>query len=93
MIFTWRVSVRSGAVTNDGRLSRRAASDLFRSELDRASLALGDNPALGLRYEPKAGVRRLLPPRTRSHIYFVEESDRVLVVAIWGANRGRGPDL
>jgi plasmid stabilization system protein ParE len=75
------------------RTNRRAAPDLFTSELDRASLALGDNPGLGLRYEPRPGVRRLLLSRTRYHVYFVEEHDRVLVVAVWGANRGRGPDL
>jgi plasmid stabilization system protein ParE len=49
--------------------------------------------SLGLRHEPRAGVRRLLLRRTRYHIYFVEEPHRVLVVAVWGANRGRGPDL
>jgi plasmid stabilization system protein ParE len=75
------------------RANRRAAPDLFTNELDKASLTLAENPALGRRYEPRPGVRRLLLPRTRYHVYFVEESERVLVVAIWGANRGRGPDL
>jgi plasmid stabilization system protein ParE len=75
------------------RTNRRAAPDLFTKELERALLALEDNPALGLRYEPKPGVRRLLLRRTRYHIYFIEEPHRLLVVAIWGANRGRGPAL
>jgi plasmid stabilization system protein ParE len=75
------------------RANRRAAPDLFISELDRVTLALEDNPALGVRYEPKPGVRRMLLRQTRYHLYFVEEVERVLVVAVWSAYRGRGPSL
>jgi plasmid stabilization system protein ParE len=75
------------------RANRRAAPDLFTSELEKATLALEDNPALGLHYEPRPGVRRMLLRRTRYHIYFVEEGERVLVVAVWSAYRGRGPSL
>jgi plasmid stabilization system protein ParE len=75
------------------RANRRAAPDLFASELERVILALVDNPALGLHYQPRPGVRRLLLRRTRYHLYFVEEVERVLVVAVWSAYRGRGPSL
>ncbi len=75
------------------RANRSAAPDLFTNELERASLALEDNPALGVPYQPKPGVRRMLLRRTRYHLYFVEEPRRVLVVAVWGANRGRDPSL
>ena len=75
------------------RANRRAAPDLFTNELDRSTLALADNPALGLRYEPRSGVRRMLLRRTRYHLYFVEEIERVLIVAVWSAIRGRGPNL
>ncbi len=73
--------------------NRSDARDLFTSELDGATLALEDNPALGVGYDPKPGVRRMLLRRTSYHLYFVEEVERVLVVAVWSANRGRGPSL
>ena len=40
-----------------------------------------------------AKVRRLLLRATRNHVYYVEMADHVLVVAIWGAVKGSGPDL
>jgi hypothetical protein len=30
---------------------------------------------------------------TRNHVYYVERDDHVLVVAVWGAVKGSGPDL
>jgi plasmid stabilization system protein ParE len=75
------------------RANRMAAPDLFAAELERVILALADNPALGLHYEPRPRVRRMLLRRTRYHLYFVEEVERVLVVAVWSAYRGRGPSL
>ncbi len=75
------------------RKNRQAAPDLFASELDQALRALEDAPALGVRYEPRPGVRRLLLKRTHYHLYFVEQTDRVYVAAVWSAYRGRGPKL
>jgi plasmid stabilization system protein ParE len=74
--------------------NRPAASTLFVDELDRALAMLGDMPALGTVY--RAGsqtIRRLLLRRTQHHVYFMPEDDRVLVVAVWSAFRGRGPKL
>ncbi len=45
------------------RANRRAAPDLFANELDKVTLALEDNPALGLHYQPRPGVRRMLLTR------------------------------
>lgn len=76
------------------RSHRLAAPDLFTDELARALTALGDPLALGTVY--RAGTktaRRLLLRRTHYHVYFVEESTRVYVVAVWCAFRGRGPKL
>ena len=75
------------------RENRPAAPDLFANELDQALIALEGAPGLGLRYEPKPGIRRLLLPRTSYHLYFVVQADRVYVVAVWSAYRGRGPAL
>jgi plasmid stabilization system protein ParE len=74
------------------RENRRHAPNLFMNELDDALLALSEMPTLGTRYEAKS-VRRLLLRRTHYHVYFVQESDRVYVVAVWNAFRGRGPRL
>ena len=51
-------------------------------------------PTLGTRYDAgKRTVRRLLLPRTHYHLSFVVEPDRLYVVAVWSAFRGRGPTL
>jgi plasmid stabilization system protein ParE len=55
---------------------------------------LADAPGVGKRYAHRAGgVRRVLMRSTRNHVYYVEQEDRVLVVAVWGAVKGAGPDL
>ncbi len=51
-------------------------------------------PGAGKRYpHPDAEVRRVLMRTTRKHVYYVERDDHVLVVAVWGAVKGTGPDL
>jgi len=75
------------------RENRQAAPDLFTNELDQALLTLEDTPTLGVRYESRPKVRRLLLKRTHYHLYFVEEAERVYVLAVWSAFRGRGPRL
>jgi plasmid stabilization system protein ParE len=75
------------------RENRRAAPDLFTDELDQVLRALRDTPTLGVRYEPKGEIRRLLLKRTHYHLYLVEEPERVHVLAVWSAFRGRGPRL
>jgi hypothetical protein len=42
---------------------------------------------------PRPGVRRLLLKRSHYHLYFVEQADRVFVVAVWSTYRGPGPRL
>jgi hypothetical protein len=39
------------------------------------------------------GVRRVMMRKTRHHVYYVEREQYVLVVALWGAVKGSGPDL
>lgn len=75
------------------RENRQAAPELFADELEHALLALQDTPALGARYAPRSKVRRLLLKRTHYHLYIVEETERVYVLAVWSAFRGRGPRL
>ena len=72
----------------------RQAEDLFTDELEVTLAALGETPTLGTKYEcGRPGVQRLLLPRTHYHLYFVRDPNRVYVLAIWSAFRGRGPRL
>jgi plasmid stabilization system protein ParE len=78
--------------------NRRAAPDLFREELRAALATLSESPAAGTPYRISSGVagmRRILMPRTRYHVYYVvtDEQRRVLVHAVWHTARGRGPRL
>jgi plasmid stabilization system protein ParE len=75
------------------RENRPSAPDLFADELEQALGALESSPRLGVRYEPRPGVRRLLLRQTHYHLYFLEEEERVYVLAVWSAFRGRGPRL
>lgn len=75
------------------RENRPGAPDLFTNELEAALLTLELAPAPGARYEPKPPVRRVLLRRTHHHLYFIEDGVRVLVLAVWSAFRGQGPQL
>lgn len=77
------------------RANRPSAAELFVDELARAFTMLAEAPAAGVRYSRSKvpGVRRLLLPRTRYHVYYVQHEDVVLVLAVWSAVRGRGPHL
>lgn len=77
------------------RENRPAARLLFDEELAEAFELIRSIPDIGLSY-PVAGrdYRRLLLPRTRYHVYYrLVAEDRLRIVAIWSAVRGRGPAL
>ena len=76
------------------RSNRDKAPDLFEQELSLACRMLSVAPGVGRRYaHPVADVRRLLLRSTRNHVYYVEQEERVVIVAVWGAIKGSGPDL
>jgi plasmid stabilization system protein ParE len=76
------------------RRNRLGAPDLFTTELAATLVALTETPTLGVEYRARtATVRRVLLRRAHYHLYFVVEADRVFVVAVWSAFRGRGPRL
>lgn len=39
------------------------------------------------------GVRRVPLRATRNHVYYVATAEAVLVLAVWGAVKGAGPEL
>ncbi len=77
------------------RENRLASPDLFAQELANACATIAAAPEVGHRYpHPNvAGVRRLVMRATRHHLYYVMGDEAVVVVAVWGAIKGSGPDL
>lgn len=79
------------------RAHRPEARGLFAEELRDTQRRLVEKPDLGQVFVHRGGVpvRRLLMERTRNHVYYeVHESERVImIVALWGAVKGSGPDL
>jgi len=76
------------------RRHREKAPDLFEQELALALRAIAAAPHAGKRYPHRSGrVRRVVMRATRNHVYYVEEPDHVLVVAVWGGVKSGGPDL
>jgi hypothetical protein len=77
--------------------NRPSAPTLFDEELRLAIERLKESSTIGLVYETVNGeiVRRMLLPRTAQHLYYAVDSSTgvVLVHAVWGARRGRGPKL
>jgi len=76
------------------RAHRDKAPELFEQEIAIAFRTISAAPSSGKRYaHPAAEVRRVLMRSTRNHVYYVERNDHVLVLAVWGAVKGGGPDL
>ena len=77
------------------RRNRTDSPDLFSWELRDAFSMLEVAPRSGKLYrrsEPK-GIRRLLLPASRNHVYYLVGTEAVLVLAVWGSVKGSGPDL
>lgn len=77
------------------RRHRDLAPELFEQELALAFRTLAAAPLIGKRvpHPEVEGLRRFLLRATRNHVYYVARDDQVLVLAVWGAVRGVGPDL
>lgn len=75
--------------------NRPAAPMLFVEEFSGALDLLTSAPDVGRRYLHVGipGLRRLLLPATRYHVYYVHEGGVCLVLAVWSALRGRPPRL
>lgn len=75
--------------------NRPAAPDLFEQELKATLGSILTTPALGAEYPSRFAVhvRRVLMPRTRTHVYFTVRDDEVVILSVWGAQRAKGPNL
>lgn len=79
------------------RTHRPGAPDLFANELRAAKELLSSSPEAGQRRQHKhiPGLRRLLLPKSRYHVYYTHNPKRedVVILAVWSAVRGKRPRL
>lgn len=75
--------------------NREKAPYLFDDELADALELIAATPTAGHRIRLARGrhVRRVLMPKTETHVYYDVEDDVVIVLMIWGATRRRRPQL
>ncbi len=74
-------------------LENREHQTLFAIELERAIEILALLPGAGTPYTPSEvpDLRRLYVRKLGCHLYYTFDSDEVIVRALWGARRERGP--
>jgi plasmid stabilization system protein ParE len=76
-------------------VQNREHAGLFAEELEAALRVLALLPGAGTNY-PDAGVpglRRLYLRKLTCHLYYTFDDESVIVRALWGARRERGPSL
>lgn len=76
-------------------LENRDYRELFATELEQAVRVLAVLPGAGTLYtQTKAmGLRRLFIRSLGCHLYYTFDDRQVIVRAMWGARRERGPRL
>ena len=78
------------------RANRPAAPNLLIHELLNVLDLLEKNPSLGVPYDAKhfeGPVRRVLMKKTERHVYYGHLGNELIILAVWGARRGRSPKL
>ena len=73
----------------------RVHTEILGAEVEEALRVLAFLPGAGTAY-PHAGVaalRRLYLPKIACHLYYTFDDREVIVRAMWGARRRRGPRL
>ena len=92
--FSARARREANRINNWWIENRPSAPELFADELGLALELIRNSPGLGTIYEsPDGAVRRVLLPRTRYHVYYVQEKNELVLLSVWGAQRKRGPKL
>jgi plasmid stabilization system protein ParE len=93
--FTPDAAAQAGQIDAWWREHRTAARDLFARELAEARILISTSPKIGSVYEvvDEEFVRKIFLPRTRHHLYYKHDAEEIVVLAVWGAPRGRGPKL
>ncbi len=79
------------------REHRRASPELFVDELESALWRIRELPSVPAVHAvtSQGVVRRVLMPKTRSHVYYVHypAQELVRIISVWGGPRGAGPKL
>ncbi len=75
--------------------ANRDHQELFAAELESALRTLAIVPGAGTLYTRSGppGLRRIYLRKLSCHLYFTFDDEYVIVRAMWGARRERGPDL
>jgi plasmid stabilization system protein ParE len=76
-------------------LENRTHTEIFATELEQALKVLAVLPGAGTQY-PQAsvlGLRRIYLRKVACHIYYTFDEHEVIVRALWGARRDKGPLL
>ncbi|MFL5264425.1 MAG: type II toxin-antitoxin system RelE/ParE family toxin [Anaeromyxobacteraceae bacterium] len=97
LVFTPEAERQASEMDAWWREHRPDARDLFARELAEARELMAATPGVGVTYTDANAktARRVLLPKTRNHVYFEVDEQRglVIVLAVWGAPRRRGPQL
>jgi len=59
----------------------------------REAAVIATLPGMSSSYDRVPGMRRVFVERLGVHVYFTFDDDTVIVRAVWGARRRRGPRL
>jgi plasmid stabilization system protein ParE len=70
-------------------------TDVFAEELEQALSIIAALPGAGTPYarSPVAGLHRVFLRRVAAHLYYTFDDTEVIIRALWGARRERGPQL
>lgn len=76
-------------------IKNRDHRELFATELGRTLRILSILPGVGaIQGTTKSHVlRRILVRKIACHLYYTSDDDQVVVRAVWGARRERGPSV
>jgi hypothetical protein len=76
-------------------LENRNHTEILAEELEQGLKVIVILPGAGTLYQrsPVRGVRRVYLRRTALHLYYTFDDDEMIVRALWGAYRGRGPQM
>jgi hypothetical protein len=77
----------------DWWLANREQVGAFTADLDRTINLIATLPGVSSGYPQVPGMRRVFVERIGVHVYFTFDDESVIVRAVWGARRRRGPRL
>ncbi len=74
-------------------MAHRDHQTLFATEIEDAIRTVAALPGAGTAYPHSAtpGLRRIYLRKIACHLYYTFDQDEVVVRALWGAKRERGP--